>query len=305
MSLKYRKKRIQELSSSWKMLKVNDLFVSKEISKKSLYDLKNSVALYVSRALDFQYNDEDDFMIQVEKNKSNRDNVTPNGAIVPKREYQIEYNLFVKAWCNCIKELSEDNPDLIKKFRVTPNLRIKYGKELADNIDRGLNTGLPHSDAWVEGPWGMNCHVPLFGDTDNNFLHFYKLKDESLFDESKFLTKSKSYKEMQWVCEYYESDNIIPNKNSINISDYALIHNTHRNLGCGARISIDTTIFVGDHEVHSDREVEYDNHIPDIGEETMIICNRKVSDEIMEKHTVFSHYSTGNAKRINITNFYD
>ena len=305
MSLEYRKKRISELSSSWKMKKINDLFVSKEISKKSLYDLKNSVAMYVSRALDFQYNDEVDFMTQVEKNKSNRDNVTPNGAVVPKRDYQLEYNLFIRAWCNCIRELSKDNPDLIKKFRITPNLRIKYGEELEDNVERGLNTGLPHSDAWVEGPWGMNCHVPLFGDTDNNFLHFFKLKDESLFDEDKFLTKSKSYKEMQWVLKYYETDNIIPSKNSINISDYALIHNTYRNPGCGARISIDTTIFIGDHEVHSDREVEYHNHIPDIGSETLIICNRKVSDQIMQKKTAFSHYSTGNAKRINMIEFYD
>ena len=305
MSLEYRKKRISELANSWEMQNINDLFVSKEISKKSLYDLKNSVSLYVSKALDFQYSDEDDFMTQVEKNKANRDNVTPNGAIVPKRDYQLEYNLFIKSWCNCIRELSENNPDLIKKFRVTPNLRIKYGDELADNVDRGLNTGLPHSDAWVEGPWGMNCHVPLFGDTDNNFLHFYKLKDESLFDEEKFLALSKTYKEMQWVLEYYESDHVVPNKNSINISDYALIHNTYRNPGCGARISIDTTIFVGDHEVHSDREVEYDNNIPDIGSETLIVCNRKVSDQVMEKKSTFSHYSTGNAKRISMENFYD
>jgi len=305
LSLEYRKKRISELANSWEMQNINDLFVSKEISKKSLYDLKNSVSLYVSKALDFQYSDEDDFMTQVEKNKANRDNVTPNGAIVPKRDYQLEYNLFIKSWCNCIRELSENNPDLIKKFRVTPNLRIKYGDELADNVDRGLNTGLPHSDAWVEGPWGMNCHVPLFGDTDNNFLHFYKLKDESLFDEEKFLALSKTYKEMQWVLEYYESDHVVPNKNSINISDYALIHNTYRNPGCGARISIDTTIFVGDHEVHSDREVEYDNNIPDIGSETLIVCNRKVSDQVMEKKSTFSHYSTGNAKRISMENFYD
>ena len=48
-------------------------------------------------------------MNQVEKHSSNRDNVTPNGAVVPKRDYQLEYNLFIKAWCNCIKELSEKN----------------------------------------------------------------------------------------------------------------------------------------------------------------------------------------------------
>ena len=39
-----------------------------------------------------------------------------------------------------------------KLVRVTPNIRIKYGRELSDNENRGLNTQLPHSDAWVEGP---------------------------------------------------------------------------------------------------------------------------------------------------------
>ena len=305
MSLEYRKNRISELSEAWKMEKVNDFFVAKKISEKNLNDLKNSVKLVVSKALNIKFSDEEEFMFQVENNKSNRTNVTPNGGVVPKREYQLEYNLFIRAWCELIRELSKDKPDLIKKFRVTPNLRIKYGKELEDNVSRGLNTALPHSDAWLEGPWGMNCHVPLLGDTQNNYLHFFKLKDESLFDEKKFLSKSKSYKEMQWVMKFYENDNIIPKKDFINISDYSLIHNTQRNPGCGVRISIDTTIFVGDHEVDSDRDVEYTNHIPDRGSETLIICNKRVTDEIMQKKTTFSHYSTGNAKRIDMMNLYD
>jgi murein DD-endopeptidase MepM/ murein hydrolase activator NlpD len=40
--------------------------------------------------------------------------------------------------------------------------------ELCRRIGRGLNTALPHSDAWVEGPWGMNCYFPLFGDVKKN-----------------------------------------------------------------------------------------------------------------------------------------
>ena len=48
-------------------------------------------------------------------------------------------------------------PSLLRYFRMTPNIRIKFGKDLKDNLKRNLNTSHPHSDAWVEGPWGMNC----------------------------------------------------------------------------------------------------------------------------------------------------
>ena len=103
--------------------------------------------------------------------------------------------------------LIEDKPEYLKKFRLTPNIRIKYSQELEDNVGRGLDTALPHSDAWVEGPWGMNCHMPIFGDADNNYLHFYKLKDESKFNDN-FLETSAEYTDMQWTVDYYENDTI-------------------------------------------------------------------------------------------------
>ena len=53
---------------------------------------------------------------------------------------------------------------------MTPNIRVKFGSELKDNINRGLNTSHPHSDAWVEGPWGMNCFFPIIGDYKRNNL---------------------------------------------------------------------------------------------------------------------------------------
>ena len=47
------------------------------------------------------------------------------------------------------------NESILKLVRVTPNIRIKYGRELSDNENRSLNTQLPHSDAWVEGLRGL------------------------------------------------------------------------------------------------------------------------------------------------------
>ena len=125
--------------------------------------------------------------------------------------------------------------------RLTPNLRIKFGEEIKENIGRPSDTANIHSDAWLEGPWGLNCHIPLFGDTSKNFLSFYEYKDEDKFNDN-FLNLSPSYKEMKWVLPFYKKSKFIPKKNFLNISDYALLHKTCRKKNSGTRISIDTTI---------------------------------------------------------------
>jgi hypothetical protein len=30
-------------------------------------------------------------------------NITPNGAIVPKREFHLEYNLVLRSWCDLVR----------------------------------------------------------------------------------------------------------------------------------------------------------------------------------------------------------
>ena len=93
-------------------------------------------------------------------------------------------------------------------FRFTPNVRIKYAKELEDNVGRALSTSYAHSDAWVEGPWGYNCYFPLLGDSKNNNLLFYEpIKKE--FDE-KMMQASPSYESMQWVLKHYKKINFVP-----------------------------------------------------------------------------------------------
>lgn len=299
-SLEYRKNRINEMSKKWNLKKVNDLYTSWQIPNNTYDNLKHSLKLYISRALHFPYIDNDvDFMRKVDEKRENRTNVTPNGAVVPKLEYSIEYNLFIKSWCNTVREMISPDPKILKRFRLTPNVRIKFGEELEDNIGRGLDTAIPHSDAWVEGPWGMNCHLPILGDTKNNFLHFYKLKDEKLFRDE-FLETSAEYKDMHWVLDYYEEDDLTPLEGNINISDYVLIHNTKRRKNSGTRISIDTTIFSGDHDVHEDRRSEYLDNIPDIGENLFVACNVSEKKGHVDKKTTYSHYTTGNLSHIKI-----
>ena len=299
-SLQYRKDRMTTMANQWGASKVNELFIHKKIPDALYDELRRSIGMYIAKALHFDYSEDEDVFIQrLNDNRHDRTNVTPNGGVVPKKEYALEYNMFIRSWCNIVKEFIKDDPSYLKKFRLTPNIRIKYAEELEDNVGRGLDTAWPHSDAWVEGPWGMNCHLPIFGDTKNNYLHFYKLKDESAFEDF-FLDTSEVYTNMQWVVDFYEDDTLVPERGYINVSDYALLHKTKRNPGAGTRVSIDTTIFAGDHDVHPDRKTEYLDTIPNIGEELFIACLRSEVDEISDKKTVFSHYTSGSLKHITL-----
>jgi hypothetical protein len=105
---------------------------------------------------------------------------------------------------------------------------------------------------------------------------------------------------MQWVLNNYEDhNNILAKPGFINISDCALIHKTMRKPNCGTRISIDTTMFIGQHEAHKDRDLEYLKTIPFNGEDFYVTCNLR-SGEVVNKNSTFSHYTTGNLIRVKL-----
>ena len=291
MSLNKRYDRINLITKQWKLQKTHSLITRYKINDKFFNQFKFNIKLYISKALDIEFNINDKIFIKnIDKARNNRINITPNGAIVPKREFHLEYNLVLRSWCELVTQMSKYNPELLKLFRITPNIRIKFGKELKDNKNRELSTSYPHSDAWVEGPWGMNCYIPFFGDTKNNNLQFYEPINE--FQE-KFLAISPSYKKMQWVLDYYKKiKKIIPLGGYVNLSDYAAIHNTFRNPNCGTRVSIDTTVFVGDFKPHKDRLKEYTNKIPNIGINQFVDSGQYEKDKPADKVSTYSHYTS-------------
>ena len=292
MNLKIRTDRINLITKKWKLKKLHPLITSYKMDEDFFEEFKFNLKLYISKALKIKFENNDKLFIQnINKARNNRKNITPNGAVVPKREYHLEYNLVLRSWCELIKRITKNDPKLLKLFRITPNIRIKYGTELKDNLNRGLSTSLPHSDAWVEGPWGMNCFIPFIGDIKNNNLKFYEPK-KNKFD-SKFMSISSTYKKMQWVMNSYKPiKNFYPKKGFVNISDYAAIHNTNRQKNCGTRISIDTTIFVGNYQPHKDRIKEYTKKIPNIGLNEFVDSGQYESSKFAIKISTFSHYTS-------------
>ena len=297
-NIRYRNKRMNELAKEWGLKKIHNLLLEYKIPNDLNFKFKLYLKNYISKALDISFvENEKDFVKLVNKNKKNRTNVTPNGAVVPKREYNLEYNLTLKIWAEIIRDLTKKKTNLLKYFRMTPNIRIKYAIDFKDNLKRELNTSIPHSDAWVEGPWGMNCYAPIFGDNIRNNLLFY----EPINFKSDFLKLSPSYNNMQWVIKNYKKINFKPKKGHLYISDYALIHNTHRSKNCDTRISIDSTIFVDkfNHPPKS-RIKEYRHSIPIIGEEEFIDSGQYVGDHFAEKKGVYTHYTSKVLKSIKL-----
>jgi hypothetical protein len=290
-----RKKRFEDLKDAWSLNQLNDLMIQFSPPEDILNEFRFAVMLYISKAFKFEFvSDEDEFIKRLDEKRLDKTNVTPNGAVVPKKEYQLEFNMVLRAWSKLVKNMISGKPELLNKIRMTPNVRIKFGIEPEENYGRPLNTSIPHSDAWIDGPWGIICFTPLLGDVENNNLYHYKPKNIDEFSDD-WLALSPSFQEMQWTLEFYEqSDEITPIKGKVHLVDYALIHETHRKPNCGTRISIDTTIYVGEYDIHEDRKSEYIDEMKVFGEDLFISTNRSIfDDQILDKKTSFSHYTSG------------
>tara|TARA_A100001011_G_C14270789_1_gene826897 strand:+ start:339 stop:1238 length:900 start_codon:yes stop_codon:yes gene_type:complete len=299
MSILYRKKRIKKIIKYWDFKEIHDLMVEHNLNKSAYKNFKHAVKNYISKAMNIDYEKNDKLFIKnidLEKKNLRLRNITPNGAVVPKREFHLEYNIVLREWSEIVKNFTKNKKNLLKKFRTTPNIRIKFGDEIKKNIKRPLNTSLPHSDAWVEGPWGMNCFFPIIGDIKKNNLVYY----EPIKFREEFLGTAKTYNEMQWVLKYYKKIKFTPKLGRVYVSDYALIHNTNRKPQSGTRISIDTTIFVGNHNPHKDRIREYRGKIPKIGIDEFVDAGQYENQKPVGKISTFSHYASKALKTIKL-----
>ena len=98
---------------------------------------------------------------------------------------------------------------------------------------------------------------------------------------------------MQWVMKYYRRiKRINPKPGVVHISDYASIHNTSRSTKCGTRVSIDTTVFVGNHSPHKDRKREYVSKIPNIGINEFVDAGQSQLSRPASKISTYSHYTS-------------
>ena len=121
MSLKIRKERINYISKKWGLKKAHPLIVTHKINPDFFKEFKFNLKLYISKALkiDFDANDQI-FLKNINQARNNRLNITPNGAVVPKREYHLEYNIVLRNWCELVKQITKKNATYIQMLTLTP-----------------------------------------------------------------------------------------------------------------------------------------------------------------------------------------
>ena len=105
MSLKIRHNRIELLAKKWKLKKTHPLIAKYKIENKFFNEFKFNIKKYISKALKAKFDEDDNiFLKNIDKARNTRTNVTPNGAVVPKKEFQIEYNLLPNNFLVVLKE---------------------------------------------------------------------------------------------------------------------------------------------------------------------------------------------------------
>lgn len=237
------------------------LICSMKIEKKTYSKFNTAVLKYLSKSAinSYKLNTEKKILNFYNKNQKKLTFITPNGAVVPKKETSKEFNEIIKNFVSIIKK-SKSKQNIIN-FHVPLNIRIKFKKIPNEYFKRDRATEIPHSDCWAgENSSCVNMHIPIFGDVNNNKMEFYhpkKLDEKWLRPLKRFSNGKKYIKNFKKV--KYEAK-----KGYMTISDFGTLHKTIRKKGCGTRISLDTTCeLIRENKlnlrkkIHNDRKNEY------------------------------------------------
>lgn len=172
---------------------------------------------------------ENNFLKKYETNICKILTLSKNGAIYPKDETQLIYNLIVDY---VFKSIASILP-YIEKINY-PTIRFKT-KTKSLNL---FSTEILHSDAWSSGSMSdAVISLPILGDIKNNCVDFYvsnKVKKKFFVEQKNYnntkhlydqIIKIYSLKEKKWV-----------------LFDHSILHRTRTSKNCAPRISIDMIV---------------------------------------------------------------
>jgi len=228
-----------ELAQRFKHSAPSLLMAVHTIDKDLMECLRYAVATYMSRSMPFDtlFLDEQNLIDAYEKHEQNILTLTPNGMIVPKRNTTLEFNGVIKAFMQIINSMNFS--DVIGSWHIPLNVRIKFGRALQKNIKRARASENIHSDSWAGiSAESATISIPLFGDTDGNWVQYYH--PPPVFQED-WLGALTSYSEGAEIAAQYRPIDFVTPKGSINISDVSVLHASSRSPGCGTRVSLETT----------------------------------------------------------------
>jgi hypothetical protein len=249
MGLKEREAQFESLTSRFEHKKITPLIASHKIETGLFEKLRAAAQNYVIACLPDStkltrdmVTDEARLLTEFSRQQPNLKNMTPNGILVPKKQYNLEYNLFLKAFGAVMASLGIF--DFVEHWVGPANLRFKDGVLKRELLNRNYPSEYKHTEAWImyHTPHSIDVFMPLLGDCENNYVEFFQPPQDK-FQES-WLEHQPSYKAGSHIAEFYNKVEVEYKAGSLVIADVACMHSTIRKADSKPRVSIDTSFRV-------------------------------------------------------------
>jgi len=206
--------------------------------KQQIITIKKNISNLIYKSLDIYYHKKfvrkKNFLSAYLNEISLLPNITPNGAIKPKKEIIKEFNVFHKSVVNLFKKIGIYK-NIYKAMNVS--IRIKKGLENHAIKKRPYATSKIHSDSWSGMALDSVAIIMLIGDISNNTVNCYEpidFKVNILKKMEKYDLGKKYYKKIKHIAKI--------KKNELVIFDQLCLHKSIISKNAGPRISIDVGI---------------------------------------------------------------
>lgn len=227
-------------------------------------ELRTLTKIYVKKNLEisgFKINKiGNNFLKKYETKISKILTISKNGAIYPKDETQLIYNLIVDYVFKSIKSILP----YIDKINF-PTIRFKT-KTKSLNL---FSTNKLHSDAWSSGSKSdAVISLPILGDIKNNSVDFYKSNKV----KKTFFKEQKNYKSTRHLYDKVKKFYSLKEKKWI-IFDHSILHRTRASKNCNPRISIDMIVKIKKNKNSKKKHIQNfysTENFEDIGKKTFI-----------------------------------
>ena len=160
-------------------------------------------------------------------------NRTPNGALVPKMEFQNEYNEIHRAVASWLESLNITH--LIDSIRCPIVIRAVSGAPAPDAEARPYAASKMHVDLWGgDAPDSVDIVIPVLGDIERTTIEWFR---PTIGFEEKYLRVMDSYdvaKELEGQCLQYP---VTARMGCAYFIDAIVMHRTVRH-GGGARVNL-------------------------------------------------------------------
>ena len=166
----------QQLGESLVHSGVWRLLIEQPIEQSHLASIRFAVAAYLSECIGCARPilDEGELLSELRARKDSAVNITPNGLVVPKRDFVMPFNAMQKAVALAFRSFGVN--DLVESIHIPISLRIADGMVNQARDVRPYATNKMHSDVWAGEPLdAVVVHIPLFGDAENVGVEFCEM----------------------------------------------------------------------------------------------------------------------------------